>query len=313
MSIRFHTRGGVVRFTSALFAACMLVAALASPAAAQGQPAPAPAPAPADRIDLVSLVTQQPKPDSPPSDVRFEATVNYRLASAPSGTVLLFLFENTASTSTQDSSNAIPVQRGNGQLVLDIDYTLRSDVKTLSLVAAVFKPEQKLLAWVSTNPINMAPWPGRVFFEKAMADRLDNNFTDAELQLTQAIQEAPDTGNYYYWRGDTRIRLQEYADAITDFNKSLDLMPKDRPSQVGRGIAELWVDQPQAAIDDLTSAIQAVSTPDRVSAWAFRARGLAYASLGQPTDAIADYNQYLSLSPNAPDRDQVTGWIADLT
>jgi tetratricopeptide (TPR) repeat protein len=304
-----HTRAWFVRFTSALFVSAMLVLPLASPAAAQSQTAPSAG----DRIDLVGLVTQQPKPDSPPSDVQFQATVNYHLQSAPSGSVMLFLFENTASESTQDSSSAIPIQKGNGQLVLDIDYTLRPDIKTLTLVAGVFKPQQKLLAWVSTNPINMAPWPGRVFFEKAMADRLDNNFTDAEQQLTQAIAQSPDTGNYYYWRGDTRIRMQDYADAMTDFNKSLELMPKDRPSRVGRGIAELWLDNPQAAVDDLTNAISAAPTPDRISAWAFRARGLAYASLGQSDNAVSDYNQYLTLTPNAPDHDQVTGWIADLS
>ncbi len=304
-----HTRAWFVRFTSALFVAFLLVAPFASPVAAQSQTAPSPG----DRIDLVGLVTQQPKPDSPPSDVEFQATVNYHLESAPSGSVLLFLFENSASTSTQDSSNAIPIQRGNGQLVLNIDYTLQPDIKTLTLVAGVFKPQQKLLAWVSTNPINMAPWPGRVFFEKAMADRLANDFTDADQELTQAIQESPDTGNYYYWRGDTRIRMQNYTDAMTDFNKSIELMPQDRPSRVGRGIAELWLNNPQAAVDDLTTAIQAVPTPDKVSAWAFRARGLAYASLGQSDNAVADYNQYLTLTPNAPDRDQVTGWIADLS
>jgi tetratricopeptide (TPR) repeat protein len=301
----------LVRFTSALFAASLLVAPLASPAAAQSQSAPTPSKT--DRIDLVGLVTQQPRPDSPPDDVQFQATVNYRLDSAPSGSVLLFLFENTASDSTQDSSNAIPIQRGSGQLVLNIDYTLRPDIKTLTLVAGVFKPQQKLLAWVSTNPINMAPWPGRVFFEKAMADRLASNYSDAEQELTQAIQESPDTGNYYYWRGDTRIRMQDYADAMTDFDRSIELMPQDRPSRVGRGIAELWLNNPQAAVDDLTTAITAVSPPDRISAWAFRARGLAYASLGQADNAVADYNQYLTLTPNAPDKDQVTGWIADLS
>lgn len=304
-----HIPTWFVRFTSALLAACVLVGPFTGPVAAQSQPAPAPG----DRIDLVGLVTQQPRPDSPPNDVQFQATVNYHLESAPSGSVLLFLFENTAADSTQDSSNAIPIQRGNGQLVLDIDYALRSDVKTLTLVAGVFKPEQQLLAWVSTNPIDMAPWPGRVFFEKAMADRLANNFTDAEQQLTQAIQASPDTGNYYYWRGDTRIRMQNYADAKTDFDRSIELMPQDRPSHVGRGIAELWLNDPQAAVDDLTAAIAAASTPDGVSAWAFRARGLAYASLGQSDKAIADYNQYLTLTPDAPDHDQVTGWITDLS
>jgi tetratricopeptide (TPR) repeat protein len=306
-----HILAWLVRFTGAFFAAVLLVAPLASPAAAQSQSAPAPSPT--DRIDLVGLVTQQPKPDSPPEDVQFQATVNYRLDSAPSGSVLLFLFENTASDSTQDSSNAIPIQRGSGQLVLNIDYTLRPDIKTLTLVAGVFKPQQKLLAWVSTNPINMAPWPGRVFFEKAMADRLASNYSDAEQELTQAIQESPDTGNYYYWRGDTRIRMQDYANAMTDFDRSIELMPQDRPSRVGRGIAELWLNNPQAAVDDLTTAITAVSPPDRVSAWAFRARGLAYATLGQSDNAVADYTQYLSLTPNAPDKDQVTGWIADLS
>jgi tetratricopeptide (TPR) repeat protein len=309
MNTHTHARAWFVRFTSALFVALLLAAPFASPVVAQSQSAPGQA----DRIDLVGLVTQPPKPDSPPNDVQFQATVNYHLQSVPSGSVLLFLFENTASESTQDSSNAIPIQRGNGQLVLDIDYTLRPDVKTLTLVAGVFKPQQKLLAWVSTNPINMAPWPGRVFFEKAMADRLANDYSDAEQELTQAIQQAPDTGNYYYWRGDTRIRMEAYADAMTDFNKSLELMPQDRPSRVGRGIAELWLDNPQAAVDDLTTAITAVQTPDKISAWAFRARGLAYASLGRSDDAVADYNQYLTLTPNAPDRDQVTGWIANLT
>jgi len=317
LKLRAHHLTWPLRFTSALFAALLVVAPLAvSPAAAQSQPAPAQsqsAPTPADRIDLVGLVTQQPKPDSPPNDVQFQATVNYHLESAASGTVLLFLFENTASQSTQDSSNAIPIQRGNGQLVLDIDYTLSQDVKTLTLVAAVFKPQQKLAAWVSTNPIDMAPWPGRVFFEKAMTDRLANDYSAADQELTLAIQESPDTGNYYYWRGDTRIRLQDYSNALADFNKSIELMPKDRPSRVGRGIAELWLDNPQAAVDDLTTAIQAVSTPDRVSAWAFRARGLAYASLGQSQSAVSDYNQYLTLTPDAPDRDQVTGWIANLS
>jgi tetratricopeptide (TPR) repeat protein len=231
----------------------------------------------------------------------------------PSGFVLLFLFENSEANSTQDNSNAITIQRGTGQLILNIDYTLRPNVKSLTLVAGIFKGEQKLLAWVSTNPIDMAPWPGRVSFEKAMAARLNNDFASADQALSQAIQDAPDTGNYYYWRGDTRIRLQEYPEAITDFNRSLELMPQDRPSRVGRGIARLWLGDSSAAIDDLSTAITTSQTADRVSAWAYRARGLAYASLGEASEAIADYRAYLELSPTASDRGQVEGWIAELS
>jgi tetratricopeptide (TPR) repeat protein len=196
---------------------------------------------------------------------------------------------------------------------LNIDYSLKPDAKTLTLVAGIFKGEQKLIAWVSTNPIDMAPWPGRVYFEKAMAARLNDDFAAADQQLSLAIQDAPDTGNYYYWRGDTRIRLQDYTDALTDFDRSIALMPQDRPSRVGRGIARLWLGETQSAIDDLSVAIERTPTADRVAAWAYRARGLAFANLGQSQAAIADYRAYLELSPGAADRAQVEGWIADLS
>jgi tetratricopeptide (TPR) repeat protein len=296
-------------FSRVLVALAFVLAASATPAAAQSQPA-----APAiDKIDLVGLTTRQPAPDSPPNQVQFQATVNYRLQSVDSAFVLLFLFENSAANSNQDTSHGITIQRGTGQLVLNIDYAVRPDLQNLTLVAGMFRTEQKLLAWVSTNPIDMAPWPGRVFFEKAMAARLDSDFSLADQELTQAIQESPQTGNYYYWRGDTRIRLEDYANAVTDFDRSIELMPQDRPSRVGRGIAHLWLGDAPAAIDDLSFVIDDAQNRDRVTAWALRARGLAYARLGQSAHAVSDYQAYLDLSPDASDRAQVQAWISELS
>jgi tetratricopeptide (TPR) repeat protein len=293
---------GSLLATSALWMASVL------PVAAQSSPAPSAL----DRMDLVKLTVRQPDPQAPPDKVQFEATVNYRLQSVDSGFVLLFLFENDASDSSQQSSDAIDIRRGSGQLVLDIDYTLKPDVRTLTLVAGEFKAGQKLLSWVSTNPIDMAPWPGRVAFEHAMTARLAGDFITADQDLTEALTEAPTTGNYYYWRGDTRIRLNDYPDALSDFDMSLQLTPGDRPSRVGRGIANLWLGNTDAAITDLTNVIDSATTPDRSSAWAYRARGVARASLGQSADAIADYQQYLALSPDATDKDQIEGWMQAL-
>jgi hypothetical protein len=276
------------------------------PVAAQSRTAQA---AP-DRIDLVGLTTRQPDPAAPPTQVEFQATVNYRLESAANGIVLLFLFENSAGDSSQQSSGSIAVQRGSGQLVLNIDYELRPAVRTLTLVAGLFRTEQKLLAWVSTNPIDMAPWPGRLAFEKAMAARLNNDFVTAEQQLTVAIGEAPETGNYYYWRADTRVRLNNFEDALADFNHSIEFMPLDRPSRVGRGISRLWLGQSQGAIEDLSFVIDSGQAPDRVTAWAHRARGLAHAAQGEGQDAVVDYAAYLQLLPDAADRAQVQDWIA---
>jgi regulator of sirC expression with transglutaminase-like and TPR domain len=180
----------------------------------------------------------------------------------------------------------------------------------LTLVAGLFQSEQKLLTWVSTNPIDMAPWPGRLAFEKAMAARLDNDFVTADQQLTLAIREAPGTGIYYYWRADTRVRLNNFEDALVDFNRSIEFMPLDRPSRVGRGIARLWLGQPQPAIDDFSFVIDSAAPPDTVTAWAHRARGLAHAVLGDGRDAVADYVAYLQLVPDAADRAKVQDWIA---
>ena len=314
MTMQLETRrswraGKVLKQLGGMLAAMLLAVTTATPAAAQSQPA---APV-TDRMDLVGLSTRQPSPDSPPNQVQFHTTVNYRLQSADTGFVLLFLFENSANDSTQQSSNGIPVARGSGQMVLDIDYTLKPDVRTLTLVAGLFKGEQKMVAWVSTNPIDMGPWPGRVAFEKAMAARLDNNFAAADQELSLAIQDAPQTGNYYYWRGDTRVRLDQYDAAVSDFTRSLELMPQDRASRVGRGVARLWLGDAQGSIDDLSIGIDASTTPDRVTAWAYRARGLAHANLGQAEGAVADYKAYLSVLPAATDRAQIEAWIADLS
>jgi tetratricopeptide (TPR) repeat protein len=309
MFIRAATHAVLRRFAGALVVVGLLSIAGAAPAAAQSRPAPTAT----DRVDLVGLTTRQPAPDAPSNQVEFQATVNYRLQSASNGFVVLFLFENSANDSSQQSSEKIAVERGTGQLVLNIDYALVRDVRTLTLVAGLFRSEQTLLAWVSTNPIDMAPWPGRVAFEKAMAARLADDLTAAEQNLTGAIQDSPDTGNYYYWRGDTRVRMNKFADAVVDFDRSIELMPQDRPSRVGRGLAHLWLGQAEAAISDLSYAIEASNTPDRATAWAYRARGLAHARLGEPQDAVADYKAYLDLSPDAADRAQIERWIADLT
>ena len=301
------------RLASALLILALLGATAAAPAAAQSaQSAPGPR-IPGDRIDLVGLKTRQPSPDSPPSNIQFEVVVNYALQSADSGFVLLFLFENNSESSKQESSNGIPVQRGSGQLVLHIDYTLRPDIRDLTLVAGLFRPPQRLLTWVSTNPIELAPWPGRVAFEKAIAARLANDYVTAEQELSTAIQAAPGMGNYYYWRGDTRVRLEQYDQALADFTRAIELMPRDRASRVGRGVTLLWRGEQQRAIDDLTQVIEADGPPDRISAWAHRARGVANSALGRGPEAVADYRSYLSLLPDAADRAQIEAWIAALS
>jgi len=111
------------------------------------------------------------------------------------------------------------------------------------------------------------------------------------------------------------VPLQHVAgDLVPGWAWSLGVHGAPFLSHVGRGIAQLWLGDAQASVNDLSFAIDTTPTSgDSVGAWAYRARGLAHASLGQSQAASADYRSYLELSPKAPDRAQVEAWIADLT
>jgi tetratricopeptide (TPR) repeat protein len=265
-----------------------------------------------DHLEMASLTTRTPNGES--TDViPFQVVVKYRLASAPNAFLVLFAFENDDASSTSQSAENLPITNGSGQQVLNIDYPVHSGVHSLTLMVAMFKSQQKMLTWVSTSPFDLAPWPGRAAFDKAMAARLSGDYAGADDYFSQAIQISPDVGSYYYWRGDTRIYLHQYAAAIDDFNRSIDLMPTDRASRVSRGVALLWNGDPQSAITDLSFAIDNATDNDRLTAFAHRARATAEATLHEPTEAIEDYQAYLAMASDAPDRSQVERWIADLS
>jgi tetratricopeptide (TPR) repeat protein len=283
------------------------LAALSTPGAMA-----APANATEDHLGLVSVTTRAATTESV-DVIPFQVVVNYQLQSADSGFLLLFVFENEAVSSTSQSSATLPIESGSGQQTFNIDYPLKPNVRTLTLMVAMFKSQQSLITWASTKPIDLAPWPGRAAFDKAMAARGTGDYASADNFFSQAIQASPGTGTYYYWRGETRTHLNEYTDAIDDFNRSIDLMPDDLASRVGRGVALLWSGDAQSAIGDLSFAIDRSTGPDHLTALAYRARATAEAALKQAPEAITDYQAYLAIAPDAPDRSQVEGWIADLS
>ena len=269
--------------------------------------------APVDRLELVHLGTGAPGPDAPPGAVHFQAQLNYELATVPRAFLLLFIFEDAAQASTQDTSGALWVPPGSGQVTLDIDYVPRGEVEAITLLAALFREDESMLTWVGTTPISLRPWPARSEFEAAMAARLAGDLEEVVRRLDRAIELSPETGQFYYWRADTLARLNHHRVAIEDFTRALEYLPADRASLTGRGVSWLWLNEWQAAIADLSQVIDQQAEPDRWLAWSHRARGIAYAGLGQSALAIGDYQAYLRLAPDAPDRAQVERWIEALT
>lgn len=266
-----------------------------------------------DHLELAGVTTRPLASGSPTDSIPFQVVVNYGLQSVPDGFLLLFLFENGDKSSTRQSSEAVPIHAGSGQVSLSIEYPFHAGVRTLTLMVGLFKDQQRLLTWTSTTPIDLAPWPGRAAFEQAMAARMASDYAAADQYLSAAIGASPEDGTYYYWRGDTRIHLGQYDAAIADFNHSIALMPDDRASHLGRGIGLLWKGDTALAVADLSFAIDHSASADRLTAFAHRARGTAYAALAQRAEAVAEYQAYLQLMPTALDRAEVEGWIAGLS
>jgi tetratricopeptide (TPR) repeat protein len=274
---------------------------------AEGEAADAP-----DQIELVRLTPLDPGPQAAPDVVRFQAQMNYRLQSAPQGFALMFAFEDDQQTATQQTPDSVPLAGGSGQFTINLDYQPHDGVQNLSLLVGLFKDENTLVSWVATKPFVLAPWAAKADFERAMSARRAGDYDNAFNYLSTALTLAPGVGNFLYWRGDTEVHLGQYDNAIADFSQALDLMPGHRPSLVGRGAARLWTNDLTGALDDLSAVADADGPPDRWTAQALRARGLAHAGLDQRDQAISDYQAYLALTPDATDRAQVEGWIAAL-
>ena len=161
------------------------------------------------------------------------------------------------------------------------------------------------------QPISLESVPGRVAFTRAMAARNEGDFPGAIRYFTAAIEAAPDNGFFRYWRADALMRLDEFDAAIADYNGALALLPGDRPSLIGRGVAWLWKESWQAA-RGRHLCHRRPGAARSLTAWAYRARGVARASLGQLGPATSDYQSYLSLAPQAPDRPTIERWIEEL-
>lgn len=98
-----------------------------------------------------------------------------------------------------------------------------------------------------------------------------------------------ESNNYFAYnsRGLSKIHLQKYYEAISDFNTALEIQPNGSRAFNNRGLAKFYLGDNQGALDDYNAAI----TIDSVFVTAYKNRGLVYLRSGQYTEAADDFSK----------------------
>jgi tetratricopeptide (TPR) repeat protein len=118
-------------------------------------------------------------------------------------------------------------------------------------------------------------------------------FKQAISDYNKAIELDPKLSEAYTNRGNAYVRLGQLNQAISDCNKAIELNPKLAQAYSNRGAIYVTLGQHTQAISDCTKAIE---LNPKLSE-AYNNRGFAYYNLGRLPQAISDYTKVIELDP----------------
>src|SRR5436190_10087526 len=126
------------------------------------------------------------------------------------------------------------------------------------------------------------------------------------VDLTESIRLDPNSDSAYYNRGLLRNRRGEFSDALTDFHEAVRCSPERADRLVARALCYLAMDDFDRALASFDGAI----ATEPSNAIGYLARSNFYARRGNPDKQQRDYQQALSLNPNAEKLwMEVDGWF----
>jgi len=108
-----------------------------------------------------------------------------------------------------------------------------------------------------------------------------------------------------YNRGETLLELRRYEDALSAYNRAVELQPDYAQAWQGQGDALVGLDQPEAALEAYDQAIQI----QREYPEAWKGRGIALAALGRDEEAIQAFDQVTQLQPEDVDTWERRGMV----
>ncbi|MDR0447879.1 MAG: tetratricopeptide repeat protein [Treponema sp.] len=133
----------------------------------------------------------------------------------------------------------------------------------------------------------------------ALSAHNKNRFSDAIAYYTRILEMKTDPITrtmIYKHRGMANFAQSRYADAITDFSKSLEADERSYKAAYYRGVVKSVLRQYQEAIDDFTLSLEI----NPYQPFTLYRRGQAYYHLEDYPAALADCETSLALEPDSP-------------
>ena len=167
------------------------------------------------------------------------------------------------------------------------DYIVSAQKKdSLNMFDAAIKDLDKAIE-LSKHMNDTALW----LHSKISLERDD--IKTAENDIDEVMHHSSKYAEAYFIRGLIKTKTENYAGAITDFNKSLKLNPLNAKAYYNRGLAHALIDELKQSIADFDKAIEL--NPDYAKAY-FN-RGYWKDVTGDVTGALADLLKAKQLNP----------------
>jgi tetratricopeptide (TPR) repeat protein len=190
---------------------------------------------------------------------------------------------------SQERINSL-VNSNSRQIARQLMYLIEADPRSKERLVAA----SNLLEKVSNKPTFSQKLLARIHSMRGITYGYLNEYQRAIEDFDRALQLDPKQVWAYVERGYVFRRLQEFHLAIEDFNRALQLDPKDTWAYASRSLAFFELNEYQRAIEDCDRAIQL----DPKYTWAYVCRSIAYRGLYKYRQAIEDCNHALELNSN---------------
>ena len=145
-----------------------------------------------------------------------------------------------------------------------------------------------------SQPTEQEIQQGEKIAQKAFKAAEQGNFAQSETYWTQLVTKFPNNPAVWSNRGNVRIGQYKLAEAIADFDRSIELAPEYPDAYLNRGIAYEGQGRWDLAIADYNQVL-AISPQDPV---ALNNRGNARAGQQRWQEALTDYQQAADIAPN---------------